>query len=80
MSPRGRAEPPAVVERLVPDVFVGSHSPMLSTFLRGLTTGALVGAAIAGSALWSRYRRGRRPEVATAAEASPTDGAIQATE
>ena len=27
-------------------------------FLRGMTIGALVGAAIAGSALWGRARRG----------------------
>lgn len=31
-----------------------------STFLRGLALGALVGAAIAGSRLWRRHRRGRR--------------------
>ena len=30
-----------------------------ATFLRGLTVGALVGAAIAGSRIWRR--RGRRP-------------------
>jgi hypothetical protein len=50
----------SMVERLVPEAFADSHrSPVVSTFLRGVTTGALVGAAIAGSALWSRYRRGR---------------------
>ena len=27
------------------------------TFVRGLTLGALIGAAIAGSTLWSRIRR-----------------------
>jgi hypothetical protein len=30
------------------------------TFLRGLTLGALIGAAIAGSTLWSRLRRSGR--------------------
>jgi hypothetical protein len=51
---------PSVVERLVPEAFEGSHrSPIVSTFVRGVTTGALVGAAIAGSALWGRYRRNR---------------------
>ena len=30
------------------------------TFVRGLTLGALIGAAIAGSTLWSRVRRARR--------------------
>jgi len=50
----------SIVERLVPDAFAERHrSPVVSTFLRGVTTGALVGAAIAGSALWSRYRRSR---------------------
>jgi hypothetical protein len=33
--------------------------PRLLAFARGLALGALVGAAIAGSSLWSR--RGRRP-------------------
>ncbi len=31
-----------------------------SSFLRGLTIGAILGAIIAGSSLWSRWRRGRR--------------------
>jgi hypothetical protein len=30
-----------------------------ATFLRGLTLGALIGAIIAGSSLWSRRRRRR---------------------
>jgi hypothetical protein len=30
------------------------------SFLRGLTIGALIGAIIAGSSLWSRRRRRRR--------------------
>lgn len=61
MSSRSPRDPRSVVERLAPEVFDGSdHSPAVSTFVRGLTTGALVGAAIAGSALWSRYRRSRQ--------------------
>lgn len=33
-----------------------------ASFLRGLTIGAILGAIIAGSSLWSRRRRrGRRP-------------------
>lgn len=61
MSPRAPRDPRSIVEQLVPEVFAGSdRSPAVSTFVRGLTTGALVGAAIAGSALWSRYRRSRR--------------------
>jgi hypothetical protein len=31
-------------------------SPLAGTFLRGLSLGALVGAAIAGSAMWRRAR------------------------
>ena len=30
-----------------------------SSFLRGLTIGAILGAIIAGSSLWSRWRRRR---------------------
>lgn len=36
---------------------LGDPSSALSTFLRGLAVGALVGAAIAGSRLWRRRRR-----------------------
>jgi hypothetical protein len=32
-----------------------------TTFMRGLTLGALLGAAIAGSALWQRRTRAKRP-------------------
>ena len=32
-----------------------------TTFMRGLTLGALLGAAIAGSALWQRRVRSKRP-------------------
>jgi hypothetical protein len=35
--------------------------PTLGRFLRGLTIGALIGAVIAGSRLWSRRSGGRRP-------------------
>lgn len=42
--------------------------PRVASFLRGVTIGALVGAAIAGSALWERAVRRR------AAEAATTDG------
>lgn len=31
------------------------------SFHRGMALGALVGAAIAGSTLWSRLREGRKP-------------------
>ena len=73
MSPRRLVEPPPVVERLVPEAFAGAdHSPIVSNFLRGLTTGALVGAAIAGSALWNRYRRSHRPPSDQGAEPKPS--------
>lgn len=77
MSSRLPRDPRSVVERLVPGAFEGSdHSPVVSTFVRGLTTGALVGAAIAGSALWSRYRRSRqRSEGAQAPSYDPPDDA-----
>jgi hypothetical protein len=60
MSDKSARDPWAVIERVLPEAFEGSRrSPVMSTFLRGVTTGALVGAAIAGSALWGRYRRTR---------------------
>ena len=37
----------------------GNEDPRLASFLRGVTIGALVGAAIAGSALWERAQRRR---------------------
>ena len=30
-----------------------------ATFLRGLTIGAIIGAILAGSSFWARWRRGR---------------------
>ena len=38
---------------------VAEHPPRMGAFVRGLTIGALVGAAIAGSAIWRRWRRGK---------------------
>jgi hypothetical protein len=34
--------------------------PSAAAFMRGLTLGALLGAAIAGSAIWQRRERARR--------------------
>ena len=45
------------LERLIPDLAPPDGAPaFVSTFLRGLGIGALVGAAIAGSALLGRRR------------------------
>ena len=74
---RGRAspDPRSVVERLVPDVFEGTrHSPVVSTFLRGVTTGALVGAAIAGSALIQRRLAQQKEEAAGLSPDPPVVG------
>jgi hypothetical protein len=49
----------------------------MAVFLRGLTIGALVGAAIAGSALWERTRRRAQ---GVSAESLPTPHATSATE
>ena len=38
------------------------------SFHRGLARGAFVGAAIAGSTIWSRFRERERPGSAAAAE------------
>ena len=45
---------PAGARRDQPDL-----SPLAAKFLRGLSLGALVGAAIAGSAIWRRLREAR---------------------
>ena len=53
-----------------------------TTFMRGLTLGALIGAAVAGSAIWQR--RGRRrlqrtapdSDIATTIEAPATDASV----
>lgn len=56
---RARAEArPAPVER-ADDGPAGDADPRVAAFLRGVTIGALVGAAIAGSALWERALRRR---------------------
>ncbi len=52
-----------------------------TTFMRGLTLGALMGAAVAGSAIWQRRGRRRRQRIAAASdivttEASVTDAAV----
>jgi hypothetical protein len=54
----------------------GGESPRLTIFMRGLTIGALVGAAIAGSAIWERVRRDRN----TQAEGQASDGATARTD
>jgi hypothetical protein len=47
----------SALERLVPELAPPDDaSPIVSTFLRGLAIGALVGAAIAGSAILQRRR------------------------
>ena len=41
--------------------FVAEHPVRTGAFVRGLTIGVLVGAAIAGSAIWRRWLRGSGP-------------------
>jgi hypothetical protein len=62
---------PGTLDRPEPD----DDTPRMAVFLRGLTIGALVGAAIAGSALWERARRrggNLRAEPVPAPDASAT--------
>jgi hypothetical protein len=55
----------------MPDIASDADAdPRVAAFLRGVTIGALVGAAIAGSALWERAVRRR----AAADAASAGDG------
>jgi hypothetical protein len=42
--------------------FVADHPVNTGTFLRGMTIGALVGAAVAGLSIWRRLRRDRERE------------------
>ena len=49
----------------------GDHAA--GTFMRGLTLGALIGAAVAGSAIWQR--RGRRGHTARRSEVTAMDDA-----
>ena len=55
------------------DLTMGGHQQH-AVFLRGLSLGALVGAAIAGSALWDR-RRTQRARAGEAAAASKSKDA-----
>jgi hypothetical protein len=41
-----------------------------SSFVRGMTIGAIIGAIVAGSSLWSRRRRGGRQEPDSGSEAA----------
>ena len=47
-----------------------------TTFMRGLTLGALIGAAVAGSAIWQRRGRLRRPRLTTAPDNVTTDAPV----
>jgi hypothetical protein len=38
----------------------GDGDRTTATFLRGLTIGAIIGAILAGSSFWARWRRARR--------------------
>jgi hypothetical protein len=56
-------QPGAALET-VRDVLGGDEGGTAgATFMRGLTLGALLGAAIAGSALWRRARATRRTDM-----------------
>ena len=69
MSPKG--QPDSLVDA-VQEVLRGEEDAGSSaTFMRGLTLGALLGAAIAGSALWQRRVRSKRPVPGDPAERRP---------
>jgi hypothetical protein len=65
---RARSEArPAHVDR-ADDGPESDADPRVAAFLRGVTIGALVGAAIAGSALWERALRRRERSARGSAE------------
>jgi hypothetical protein len=47
-----------------------------TTFMRGLTLGALLGAAVAGSAIWQRRGRRRQARRATDSDVVATEGPL----
>jgi hypothetical protein len=47
-----------------------------TTFMRGLTLGALLGAAVAGSAIWQRRGRRRQERRATDSDVVATEGPL----
>jgi len=49
-----------------------------SSFVRGMTIGAIIGAIVAGSSLWSRRRRGRHQEPESGSEAASASEAALA--
>ncbi|HEV2005134.1 MAG TPA: hypothetical protein VGQ85_00850 [Candidatus Limnocylindrales bacterium] len=55
MSPKRRT-PSSIVDAISERFSANEDRP---SFLQGLTLGALVGAAIAGSTLWNRWKRRR---------------------
>jgi hypothetical protein len=61
----GRPEPGEALE-VVRGLLGGDQERAAGTFMRGLTLGALIGAAIAGSAIWQR--RGKRDHAGTVHE------------
>ena len=44
----------------------GNDDGTAASFVRGMTIGALLGAAVAGSSLWSRRRRARKARASAA--------------
>jgi hypothetical protein len=75
VSPRSdRATPADEALAVVRDILAGDDDGRASsTFVRGLTLGALIGAAVAGSALWGR--RARREQAREGGSPAPARGA-----
>ena len=61
MSPRSDGSPAGDALAAVRDILAGDDGRASSTFVRGLTLGALIGAAVAGSAIWGRRARRGHP-------------------
>jgi hypothetical protein len=61
-----------VLERVFGALRLGGGEGERPAFVEGMLLGAMVGAAIAGSTLWSRWRGGRQREAGVAGPTEPT--------
>ena len=71
MTDRGTAAPAEALAVVRAALASDESGRVAGTFMRGLTLGALIGAAIAGSAFWQRRERRRHAAVQSTYPAEP---------